>query len=46
MSTERCAYSKAVDEAVLKALGTMVWVCMPESVEEKCYGCRGVTKRP
>ena len=21
----------------------MIWVSMPESVEEKCYGCRGVT---
>ena len=21
----------------------MIWISMPESVEEKCYGCRGVT---
>ena len=36
------AYCEAVD-AIIKGLGTMLWVSMPESVEDKCYGCRGVT---
>ena len=40
---KHCAYCEALDNAVVKALGTMVWVSMPESVEEKCYGCRGET---
>ena len=43
MSAKHCAYCEAVDDAVIKALGTMIWVSMPESVKEICYGCRGVT---
>ena len=43
MSTKHCAYCEAVDDTVIKALGTMIWVSMPESVKEICYGCRGVT---
>ena len=38
-----CAYCEAVDDPVIQSLGTMIWVSMPESVEEKCYGCSGVT---
>ena len=34
---------EAVDDEVIKALGTMISISMPESVEEKCYGCTGVT---
>ena len=43
MSKERYAYCEAVNDAVIQALGAMIWVSMPESVEEKCYGCRVVT---
>ena len=43
MSKTRCAYYEAVDDTVIQALGTMIWVSMPESVEDKCYGCSGVT---
>ena len=32
MSTKCCAYCEAEDDAVIKALGTMIWVSMPESV--------------
>ena len=42
-STCPCAFCEAVDNEVIKALGTMLWISMPESVVEKCYGCRGVT---
>ena len=42
MATERCAYCEAIDDAVIKALGCVIWIFMPESVEEKCYGCSGV----
>ena len=44
-STRPCAFCQAVDGEVIKALGTMVWISMPESVEEKCYGCTGVTDK-
>ena len=37
------AFCEAVDDAIIKGLGTMIWVSMPESVTEKCYGCSGVT---
>ena len=39
---KRCAFCEAVDAAIIKGLGTMIWVSMPESVTEKCYGCSGV----
>ena len=42
-STRPCGFCEAVDEEVIKALGAMLWISMPESVNEKCYGCRGVT---
>ena len=42
-SRKRCSYCEAVDDAIIKGLGTMLWVSMPESVEDKCYGCSGVT---
>ena len=42
-STRPCAFCEAVDDEIIKALGTMVWISMPESVCEKCYGCRVVT---
>ena len=38
-SRKRCAYCEAV---ATQGLGTMLWVSMPESVKEKCYGCSGV----
>ena len=28
--------------AIFKALSNMIWVSVPESVTEKCYGCSGV----
>ena len=40
---KRCAYCETVDGVVIQGLGTMIWVSMPESVEDKCYGCSGVT---
>ena len=36
-------HGNELDVAIFKALGNMIWISMPESVEEKCYGCRGVT---
>ena len=42
-SRKRSAYCEAVDDAIIKGLGTMLWVSMPESVTDKCYGCSGVT---
>ena len=39
-----CAHCKAVDDAVIKALGNIIWIFMPESVEEKCYSCSGVVR--
>ena len=42
MTTEPCARCKAVDNAIFKAFGYMIWESMPESVTEKCYGCSGV----
>ena len=42
--SKRCAFCEAVDDAIIKGLGTMIWVSMPESVTEKCYGCSGVTE--
>ena len=42
-SRKRSAYCEAVDDAILKGLGTMLWVSMPESVTDKCYGCSRVT---
>ena len=36
-------HGNELDVAIFKALGNMIWISMPESVEEKCYGCTGVT---
>ena len=41
---KRSAFCEAVDDAIIKGLGTMIWVSMSESVTEKCYGCSGVTE--
>ena len=38
--SSRSAFYDAVNAAIIKGLGTMIWVSMPESVTEKCYGCR------
>ena len=35
-------HGNELDVAIFKALGNMIWISMPESVEEKCYGCSGV----
>ena len=35
-------HGNELDVAIFKALGNMIWVSMPESVTEKCYGCSGV----
>ena len=42
--SSRSAFYDAVNAAIIKGLGTMIWVSMPESVTEKCYGCSGVTE--
>ena len=42
MTTEPCARCKAVDNAIFKAFGYMIWESMRESVTEKRYGCSGV----
>ena len=44
MATVQCAYCEAIDDAVIKALGCVIMTFMPESVEEKCYGCSGVVR--
>ena len=42
--SSRSTFYDAVNAAIIKGLGTMIWVSMPESVTEKCYGCSGVTE--
>ena len=37
-----CARCEAVDNAIFKVFGNMIWESMPDSVTEKCYGCSGV----
>ena len=39
----KTSHGNELDVALFKALGNMIWISMPESVEEKCYGCTGVT---
>ena len=35
-------HGNELDVAIFKALGSMIWISVPESVEEKCYGCSSV----
>ena len=39
----KTSHGNQLDVAIFKALGNMIWISMPESVEDKCYGCTGVT---